>query len=257
MAALLLLGCSKKTAQEAGEAAPEQTAAEQTAPEQTAPEQAAPGQAAVERTAAEQTAAEQTNAVIEMPQAEPRPGSDPQAWSELQPGVDPAAPGQAVVSMDPASPVTNLPGLLEEVLRRPSIAEGLRYPQDSVIGELGSGGAAPEAYAAAQRTLNALLIPGRREAALAPFHEKAALKAILDDVAPIRYHIGGAQSDADRLYSFLVRFLGREKESAGEIYLSMPKSVWVVEDLILEEGKQKAGSEAVPAIGFPSYERFF
>jgi hypothetical protein len=172
---------------------------------------------------------------------------------------------------------------IPEALRQPQRGEAPRYPQDMVIGSLAQGEVPDEARRFAAEVLSALLA-GNREAQ--PFSGIGSLVreemfAALGEVEPRRYRIGEGREEADGSYSFLVRFLGRERGVAGELYLrfdpvqakevvepvadadepaadSTPgEGIWRFDDLLLEEPRDLGDVEQGPTFNLPPYERLF
>ena len=139
-------------------------------------------------------------------------------------------------------------------LRRPAIGEAPRFPADMVIGELGQGSAANDVYQVAQRTMNSLLSSERRQDTLSVLGNSYSeqITGILEEVEPRLYRIGGGREETDGSVSFLIRFIGRDKRSAGEVYFRLIEDRWTVEDLILEISEEGKTSR----FDFPSYERF-
>jgi len=146
---------------------------------------------------------------------------------------------------------------IPEILRRPIRGEAPHYPRDRVIGALGQGTAPDGAWQYAGQLLSVIIAasPGGLRAGDRDLAEKSI--AALEDVEPGKYHIGGGRVEEDGSVSFLVRFLGREKWMAGELYLRFENEEWILDDLILEEGQNlEEGKNAYP-YDFSPYERFF
>ncbi|GHU57798.1 hypothetical protein FACS189444_0470 [Spirochaetia bacterium] len=144
---------------------------------------------------------------------------------------------------------------IPEIIRRPQQGEPLRYPQDVVIGSLGRGKASEEAYQHARNVLGALLDDNRTSSYLAGID-----KGLLEDLAaifPLKYRIGGGRGEPDGSTSFLFRFMGRDMEIAGELYLRQGDATWQVDDIIMEEGRELTLGGKTPNFDFPPYERVF
>ena len=146
-----------------------------------------------------------------------------------------------------------------EQIRRPQRGEAPRYPQDTVIGELGPGSAPEEAYRFGRALLSALMNNNRDSVYLGPL-SAARLKELTDllaQVRPTRIRLGGGREEGDGTTSFLFRFLGREKGIAGELYLRQENAAWILDDLIIEDPQNIAGRGDPYPYNFSPYERFF
>jgi hypothetical protein len=145
-----------------------------------------------------------------------------------------------------------------EALRIPQRGEAPRYPKDLVIGGLGRGGAPEEAYRRARLCLEALLA-GDREAAPLLEAGKALIDRLFEELEPVeprQFRLGGGREEDDGTVSFLVRFLGREKGKAGELFLLRENEAWRLEDLLLEE-EQDLPADRAYGFDFSPYERFY
>jgi hypothetical protein len=165
------------------------------------------------------------------------------------------------LSEEPAPEVVFNSGTIPETLRQPQRGnESPRYPRDAVIGELGRGLAAEEAYQYARNLLEGVL-SGNRESALLAGAAQSQLEGLfagLEPLGPQKYRLGGGREEADGATSFLFRFLGRDMSLAGELYLRVVDEKWQLEDILVEEAR------AIPEKGmntyrfdFSPYERFF
>jgi hypothetical protein len=154
-------------------------------------------------------------------------------------------------------------GTVPEALRIPQRGEAPRYPKDAVIGELGRGRAPEEAYRHARLCLEALLsaLPsGDREAAPLLKEDKALIDRLLEELEPVeprQFRLGGGREEDDGTVSFLVRFLGREKGKAGELFLLSKDETWLIDDLLLEEEQDLAEIREAYRFDFSPYERFY
>jgi hypothetical protein len=154
-------------------------------------------------------------------------------------------------------------GTVPETLRIPQRGEAPRYPQDVVIGELGRGRAPEESYRYARLCLEALLsasLSGNREALSLPGADKALADRLfeeLEPIAPLQFRLGGGREEDDGAVSFLVRFLGREKGKAGELFLLPKDETWLLDDLLLEEEQDLAEEREAYRFDFSPYERFY
>jgi hypothetical protein len=150
-------------------------------------------------------------------------------------------------------------GTVPEALRIPQQGEAPRYPKDAVIGELGRGRAPEESYRRARLYLDALL-SGDREAAPFLQENKALVYRLFEELEPVepqQFRLGGGREEDDGTVSFLVRFLGREKSKAGELFLLEKDGAWLVDDLILEEEQDRAEEREAYRFDFSPYERFY
>jgi hypothetical protein len=150
-------------------------------------------------------------------------------------------------------------GTVPEALRVPQRGEAPRYPKDAVIGELGRGRAPEEAYRHARLCLEALL-SGNREAAPLLKEDKTLIDRLfeeLEGVEPRQFRLGGGREEDDGTVSFLVRFLGREKGKAGELFLLQRDETWLIDDLLLEEEQDLAEIREAYRFDFSPYERFY
>ena len=129
--------------------------------------------------------------------------------------------------------------MLPDALRRPQRGEALRYPSDTVIGELGRGTAEDGAYRAATRFLTALMEKDRESSILAALDASFLdeLFGALEPVAVRAFRLGGGRNEEDGSVSFLIRLLGSEQWISGELYLRFDYETWLVDDLILEQAK--------------------
>jgi hypothetical protein len=154
-------------------------------------------------------------------------------------------------------------------LFRPRYGETLHFPRDYVIGDLGRGDAPEEAYQSARTLIGDLLRGGDARQAI-PEEQWNKNREVLDTLEPRSFRIGGGRNEADGSVSFLVRFLGRETASAGELYLrkssrknadteaDTPSYLWQAEDLLLEEAAPLTMGKYGPGSADMSiYERFF
>jgi hypothetical protein len=160
-----------------------------------------------------------------------------------------ALPEPGAGEAEPFAAVNDIP----ELLRMPRRGEAPRFPQDRLIGPLGRGDADSDAYRYAWNVMESLLSGENREL---PGLGGAAAEEIfsrLDEVAPKSFRMGSGQDEGDNSFSFLVRFMGAEKSSAGEVYVRLVNERWTLEDMILEEEPEGE----ISRFDYPSYQRFF
>jgi hypothetical protein len=146
-------------------------------------------------------------------------------------------------------------GTLPGALMRPQRGEAPRYPRDAVIGELGRGTAAGEAYFFA-RSFMTELIGGNGEV-LSSLASPAEILSGLEELKPEKYRLGGGREEADGSVSFLFRFIGRERMLTGELHLRFEEDRWELDDLILDEIRDITEGTDGYRFDFPPYERFF
>jgi hypothetical protein len=167
---------------------------------------------------------------------------------------------------------------IPELLRRPHRGEAPRYPVDMIIGSLNRGDVSAAAYACAREVMNAL-IRGNREAPVLSAVNGDDLEKIFSDlgkIGPRKFRLGEGREEVDGAVSFLVRFIGRERGIAGELYVrsmitvvelaeeeapaavqGQGQAVWRLDDLMLEEERRLDEVIEGPSFDFPPYERFF
>ncbi len=156
-------------------------------------------------------------------------------------------------------PVPIPESVVPESIRRPRQGEALRYPHDAIIGALGAGDASFESYRFAQRTLRNLLQDGTREEMVSnlPPEEIEQIAGIMQELNPREVRIGGGRNEADGSISFLLRFIGTDTWSGGEIYIRRENDTWNLESLILDNTREMSESGSPYRFDFPPYERFF
>jgi hypothetical protein len=170
---------------------------------------------------------------------------------------------------------------IPELLRQPRRGEASRYPVDMVIGSLERGDIPAAAYVFAREVLAALVTENGEAPALSSMNDAEREKLISDlgEISPRKYRLGNGREEADGAVSFLIRFMGRERGIAGELYVRATEApaveapagdetpavpaqqnrgmVWQVDDIILEEERSLDEVIEDPLFDFPPYERFF
>jgi hypothetical protein len=189
-------------------------------------------------------------------------------------------------------------GSIPEELLRPKRGEEARFPVDTVIGEMGQGEASSASYLFAKSIASGLVSVNKDHPGLAGIN--AALRdnylAVLEEIYPKNYRLGGGREEADGAVSFMIRIIGRDSGITGELFVRYVtrqivienkvavekkeeeineegneeetetivkeyKTVgsWKFEDLILEEAKSREEEEreSVQRFDFSPYERFF
>jgi len=156
-------------------------------------------------------------------------------------------------------------GSIPEVLLRPARGESARYPIDTVIGDLGRGQATEAAFNFANTVCEGLISGDVDNTALATANsaERQRYIAYLEVISPTSYRIGGGRQEPDGAFSFLVRFIGRDRGISGELYVRFGsrqnRSVWILEELLLDEPRDRnvEQQESLYRYDFNPYERFF
>jgi hypothetical protein len=150
-------------------------------------------------------------------------------------------------------------GAIPQVLRQPRQGEILRYPQDTIIGELGRGQASEGAYNYAGNILSALLLENRGSRFLSgrdsAFWDELFVN--LTRIGPRKYRLGGGREEIDGNTSFLFRFIGREQGIAGELYIRREGDTWMLDDIILERARDLPNGKESYKYDFSPYERFW
>ena len=149
-------------------------------------------------------------------------------------------------------------------LRRPERGEAPRYPEDLVIGVLGQGEIAEEAYLFAKNLLSALA-GGRRNAPVIADSGSFVSEATFEEVRSIRprsHRLGGGRQEIDGCVSFLVRFVGPEESISGELFIRQrgnpeENGRWFLDDIILEDKRTLSEIRDSYRFDFTPYERFY
>jgi hypothetical protein len=157
--------------------------------------------------------------------------------------------GMAFFTRNTARGQTGPASLPREVLR-PQYGEDPHFPKDYVIGELGRGDATEESYQLA-RDIVASLAAGDGKIDRAVFPEQKRLAAVnrIKAVGARSWRVGGGRAEGAGGYSFLIRFLGRERSITGELYLQWeePKPVVVQEPAATDAPAETAAAETAEA----------
>jgi hypothetical protein len=149
--------------------------------------------------------------------------------------------------------------VVPQVLIRPIREEVLFYPSDAVIGELGQGLADSAAYAYARNVLSEIMKKNDGSAYLTTVAEATRQKIFENITAtePRKFRLGGGKEEVDGSTSFLFRFIGREKEFVGELYLVFADEKWKTDDILFEEAQALNDGEEFNKYTFIPYERFY
>lgn len=163
------------------------------------------------------------------------------------------------------------PPPVPDTLRMPDRGEAPRYPKDVVIGELGRGEAPGEAYALAQRILQALTA-GRKNAPALADSPSLFTESVFEEIrgiSPRGFRLGGGRIEPDGCVSFIVRFIGRTESITGELFFRRAEAEepeepgaagagqWLPDDLSLETRRPIAEIRDTYRYNFSPYERFY
>jgi hypothetical protein len=150
-------------------------------------------------------------------------------------------------------------GVVPEILRRPNRESEYIYPADAVIGQLGDSSAPAGADAYARNILRDLMRRGGDSEILKDISPALLTEAMtkLAETEPRKARLSGGQEEIDGSVSFLFRFMGRENELSGELYIRLEDGKWKPEDIILNDPKELSrANEEFNAVYTP-YERFY
>ena len=167
--------------------------------------------------------------------------------------------------------ITASRGSIPEDLIRPRRDETPRYAIDMVIGSLGQGDAARDAYLFARRVADDLVKANAKADSLKAMNA-ASLEShlsVLEVIGPRSFRLGSGRQEDDGSVSFLVRFIGRELAITGEMYIrqeeildeegNLVRSNWFFEDLILEDAqnRKEENDKSGQRFDFTPYHRFY
>ncbi|MDR0623044.1 MAG: hypothetical protein LBG10_01270 [Treponema sp.] len=147
-------------------------------------------------------------------------------------------------------------GAIPETLLRPQRGEAPRYPLDTAIGALGRGEAPEEAYLFAREVAAALIAGNPNAPSLQAMNSVSleAFMAVLNTISPRAYRLGSGREEPDGAVSFLVRFLGRERGMAGELYIRSSENRQVTAVPLPETAGQTEEGESAGVSGTESAE---
>jgi hypothetical protein len=150
-------------------------------------------------------------------------------------------------------------GIVPEALIKPTRERGAFYPVDAVIGQLGTDDLTDGAGGYARSVMQDLLKQDAAAASLGNLGPDITGDAMekLAEAAPHKWRIGGGREEADGSVSFLFRFMGREKEVSGELYLRSGTDGWKTEDIIFNTPKELTIGVDTSSSGYTPYERFY
>ncbi|MCL2044624.1 MAG: hypothetical protein FWG89_10850 [Treponema sp.] len=114
-------------------------------------------------------------------------------------------------------------GSIPDELLRPHRSEAPHYPVDTVIGALGQGTSAREAYDLARRAAIAFLA-GTADAPVFSAANRAFIRDCIGQVQtiePRQFRLGGGREEPDGSASFMIRFIGREYSITGEMFIRL------------------------------------
>jgi hypothetical protein len=150
-------------------------------------------------------------------------------------------------------------GIIPEILRRPSREKSAIYPSDIIIGQLGDGDASPAANTFARIVLRDLMRQNKSAESiqnLGPdLMNEASTK--ITEVEPRKVRIGGGRDEIDDSVSFLFRFMGRENELSGELYIRIEDNKWRIDDIIFDEPQKLSIGDSAFTSTYTPYERFY
>ncbi len=140
----------------------------------------------------------------------------------------------------------------------PTGSETPRLPNDFVIGRIGGGDAVQEAYLFVMAFLEAL---GRNEDVSGLFSENgkedaASAARLVSAIGPASPRAGSGVFEESGEVSFLVRFVGKERSSQGEVHLVRSGSSWLVDEFILGEPEADYGADGRARFDPFTYTRF-
>ena len=115
----------------------------------------------------------------------------------------------------------NYRGSIPMELLRPGKGEALRYPIDTIIGQLGQGTATDAAFSFANWVAAGLLSGRMNHPALESINSvvREGYLSTIGSVEPRFYRLGSGRQEPDGSTSFLVRFVGREQAITAEMYI--------------------------------------
>ncbi len=144
-------------------------------------------------------------------------------------------------------------------VRRPQQGEAPRFPEDIIIGTLGQGEVSAPSYRFAQSFLSALLREESRGETLShlPPDKRERIIGILQKLDPEKVRVGGGKEDPDGSVSFLLRFIGQNGWSGGEVYIRQNEGAWNLEDFILDDPEGQNQTDSPYRFDLSPYERFF
>jgi hypothetical protein len=155
-----------------------------------------------------------------------------------------------------AVPVSVVP----ESIRRPDFIVMPVYPRDISIGILGSGNAPIESYNYARRVLADAQQLKKTSALLSPLPTAIVEDMIrkLQSLELRKIRIGNSVETTDGSISYQFRFVGRDAEFVGAVYLRAQDDKWQLEDILLEEPRslEDVAKSDNPYLWLP-YDRFY
>jgi hypothetical protein len=140
----------------------------------------------------------------------------------------------------------------------PTGSETIRLPQDFVIGKIGDEGVEPNAYRFAVDFLSSV---AKSEEVMRFYTERGRQEAksiapLLAPLLPASVRVGGGSVEGEGGVSFLVRFVGKDHSVSGELHLVRSSSVWLVDELILDEPVSDYGPDGAARFDPFTYTRF-
>jgi hypothetical protein len=178
---------------------------------------------------------------------------------ETAPAREEAATTREETATARKEPGYSFTGIVPEALIKPTRERGAFYPVDAVIGQLGTDDLTGGAGGYARSVMQDLLKQDAASASLGNLGPDITGDAMekLAEAAPHKWRIGGGREEADGSVSFLFRFMGREKEVSGELYLRSGTDGWKTEDIIFNTPKELTIGVDTSSSGYTPYERFY
>jgi hypothetical protein len=204
------------------------------------------------------TQEEAVQAPEEAVQAEDEPSRSQEGEVPAEDGVTAAEAREAPPPVR-EEPAYSFSGVVPEALIRPTRERGAFYPVDAVIGPLGVEDLAGEAGDYAKTVMQDLLSQDAASASIGNLGTDITGDAMekLSEAAPHKWRLGGGREEADGSVSFLFRFMGREKEVSGELYLRSADGGWKTEDIIFNTPKELTIGAETSSSSYTPYERFY
>lgn len=187
------------------------------------------------------------------PVSSPSAASEPAASPEPSPAIVVPRPAMKSVSSEARPLVRNAPA--DPLL--PTSSETPRFPSDFVIGPVGGEGGDQGAYRFAIDFLSAMA----REEDLSKLYtergraDAPSMALLLATILPASPRAGsGVIGEGEA--SFLVRFVGKERSTQGELHLIRSDSSWLVDALILDEPVDDYGADGASRFDPFTYTHF-
>ncbi|MDR0551074.1 MAG: hypothetical protein LBG72_03540 [Spirochaetaceae bacterium] len=190
----------------------------------------------------------------------------PVTASETAPsGAEAQTSGQTGAAKPKPAPIEapRWTGSLSEDLLRPTRSYAPLYPRDAVIGELGKGEASEAAYSYAVAVLSNIMADKQNAPSLRMLGEtdKTEIFEKIKKVEPRKVRSGGGLIEPDGSNSFLFRFIGREKEVSGSLYIlpdEEPETIrWTLDSVLMEDVIVSASKNDTRDYDYLPYARMY